>query len=172
MKTREQLIAEAERQSEEIAQYFRDVEHWNANRGKEEGEIDPDPDGSMQEMARTLTEFLSKNKTASKTAAKELSFEELRRKNVLRCEDVFHPLNDWSATDWACAMAGECGEVCNKVKKLRRGEMITRKDIGEELADVIIYADLLAARMGIELGEEVVAKFNKVSAKRESSITL
>jgi hypothetical protein len=61
MKTREQLISEAARQLEALEQCFRDVEHWNQTRGQTEGQIDPDPDGSMQMMAQSFREFLQKN---------------------------------------------------------------------------------------------------------------
>lgn len=116
----------------------------------------------------------------SETKLCPIRFSELRTANVERCEQVFHRLNDWSATDWACAMAGECGEACNEIKKLRRietgsampGELVTRESIGRELADMVIYADLLAARLGIDLGDAVVKKFNDVSLKRDSNITL
>lgn len=113
-----------------------------------------------------------------------LDFNELRGANVRRCEEVFHPLTDWSPTDWATAMAGECGEACNEVKKLRRldgadneqDEPAKREElktkIGKELADLVIYADLLAARLGINLGSAVIEKFNEVSAKRGSTFTL
>ena len=114
----------------------------------------------------------------------KLSFQNLREKNIQRCEDVFHPVDSWSLTDWATAMAGECGEACNEIKKLRRldgadksidtpfnREQLTRKT-ANELADLIIYADLLAARMGIDLGQAVVDKFNEVSEKRGSTFTL
>jgi NTP pyrophosphatase (non-canonical NTP hydrolase) len=113
----------------------------------------------------------------------DLSFNQLRKANVGRCEAVFHPLHDWTPTDWATAMAGECGEACDQVKKLRRlgptpetipnvdtasGRAATRgarARIGDELADLIIYADLLAARLGIDLGRAVAEKFNEVSAE-------
>lgn len=113
-----------------------------------------------------------------------LDFADLRDANVRRCKEVFHPLNDWSPTDWATAMAGECGEACNEVKKLRRldgadHEQDTeakraelREKIGTELADVVIYADLLAARLGINLGQFVIGKFNEVSERRESTVRL
>ena len=113
-----------------------------------------------------------------------LHFSKLREANVRRCEEVFHKLDDWSPTDWATAMAGECGEVCNEVKKLRRldsadsvldssamREYLTTL-IGNELADLIIYADLLAARMGIDLSERIKFKFNEVSDKRKSTVKL
>jgi NTP pyrophosphatase (non-canonical NTP hydrolase) len=113
-----------------------------------------------------------------------LGFSELRFANVARCERVFHPLNDWSPAEWACAMAGEAGEACNAVKKLRRVHdgTNTAKDpqtrdeaiaaIAAELADTVIYCDLLAARLGIDLGAAVRAKFNVVSERMGSGITL
>lgn len=116
--------------------------------------------------------------------SEQLSFDRLREKNVARCEDVFHPLTEWSPTDWGCAMAGEAGEVCNQVKKLRRLDgadalMDTalkradlRRNIAKEIADTVIYADLLAARLGIDLGKAVREKFNEVSRERGSGIFL
>lgn len=96
---------------------------------------------------------------------------------------------DWSGADWSNAMVGEVGEAAeafinlvkgsgraaNVVKKLRRAETghpgildadleLTRL-LGEELADVIIYADLLATYYGLDLGAEVVSKFNAVSER-------
>ena len=112
----------------------------------------------------------------------DLNFSELRTRSVERCEQVFHKLNDWSPTDWACAMAGECGEACNAIKKIKRMETRTNtaKDpqtyeeavsiVGDELADMVIYADLLAARLGIDLGAAVVRKFNAVSERMRSTV--
>ena len=100
------------------------------------------------------------------------SFRMLRSANVARCEAAFHPLRSWSPTDWACAMAGECGEVCDQIKKLRRGDQPSKDAIASELADVIIYADLLAARLDIDLGEAVYEKFNEVSRRVGSDLHL
>lgn len=81
-------------------------------------------------------------------------------------------------------MAGETGEACNKIKKLRRLDGADagldtekrredlRQEIGKELADVVIYADLLAARLGISLGAYVRGKFNQVSRERGSKLRL
>lgn len=106
-----------------------------------------------------------------------LSFEELRRANVTRSAEVFHALSTWSPAEWSNAMAGEAGEACNVTKKMLRGDYaVTSVDpvpiLAEELADVLIYADLLAARCGIDLGEAVRRKFNAVSRKRGSEIML
>lgn len=114
----------------------------------------------------------------------ELSFEKLRATNVRRCESAFHLVNDWSPAEWAVAMSGENGEACNVVKKMRRilDGTNTSKDpqtieectemLAKELADVVIYADLLAARCGISLGDAVRQKFNEVSERMNSDIRL
>lgn len=119
---------------------------------------------------------------ARRTLSLDLS--DLRAVNVERCEDVFHRLEDWTPTDWACAVAGECGEACNNVKKLRRldGADVDldtleqraelRIAISKELADTVIYIDLLAARLDIDLARAVIDKFNEVSEKRGSIIKL
>jgi NTP pyrophosphatase (non-canonical NTP hydrolase) len=113
-----------------------------------------------------------------------MDLNELRAANVTRCEEVFHPLDAWSPTDWACALGGEAGEALNAVKKLRRlaDGNNTAKDpqteagairaIAEEIADTVIYADLLAARLSIDVSAAVREKFNAVSELRGSTVFL
>lgn len=101
-----------------------------------------------------------------------LTFQQLRRANVKRCEAVFHPLSAWSPNDWATALAGEVGEACNLLKKLRRGEPVCAQAIGDELADVAIYLDLLAARLDLDLEHLIIRKFNRVSSERDCPILL
>jgi NTP pyrophosphatase (non-canonical NTP hydrolase) len=115
-----------------------------------------------------------------------LSFKGLAVANLRRCETTFHPLADWSPTDWATAMGGECGEALNDVKKLRRLAVapescapseraayeLRKQRVAMELADMVIYADLLAQRLGIDLGESVREKFNKVSEEKGSEVKL
>lgn len=101
-----------------------------------------------------------------------MTFTEFRIANVTRCERSFHMCNDWTPTDWACALAGEVGEACNLVKKLRRGEAIPAQQIAKELADVITYCDLLAKRLDIDLESAVIDKFNEVSECVGSNIRL
>jgi NTP pyrophosphatase (non-canonical NTP hydrolase) len=90
-------------------------------------------------------------------------------------------LAEWSVTDWSNAVAGELGEACNAIKKLRRietgaqnindpGRQLTERDqaiaaIGAEIADTFIYLDLLAQRLGLSLEAEVVKKFNATSER-------
>lgn len=94
-----------------------------------------------------------------------LTFKQLNKANIDRCESSFHPVDGWSPTDWATAVAGEVGEACNLIKKLRRGEDVSLYEIGDELADAVIYIDLLCHRLGLSLSERVVKKFNEVSVR-------
>lgn len=85
--------------------------------------------------------------------------------------------NGWNAADWSNAMAGEAGEVCNAVKKLRRLEVgitqaagpQTRAEallkIAQELGETFLYLDLLAQALGINLEQAIVDTFNRVSVR-------
>lgn len=100
-----------------------------------------------------------------------LDLNRLRILNKARCESAFkHSIEEWSPTDWATAMAGEVGEACNLIKKLRRGENVDLTDIAFELADAVIYIDLLCERLGINLGAAIVEKFNIVSTRVHSPV--
>lgn len=101
-----------------------------------------------------------------------LTFDKLHITNVERCVKDIRPLHSWTPLEWGGALAGEVGELCNLLKKLRRGEKIKTKDMAHELADVITYADLLASRLDIDLGEAVREKFNIVSKRWGSKFKL
>ncbi len=101
-----------------------------------------------------------------------ISFDTLREANIKRSEEKVFPSQNWSLAQWACAMAGEAGEACNIVKKIFRGDDIAKDALEKELADVIIYCDLLAKAAGIDLGEAVINKFNEVSIKRGAKARL
>jgi NTP pyrophosphatase (non-canonical NTP hydrolase) len=66
-------------------------------------------------------------------------------------------------------LAGECGEACNIIKKIERerrgirGSRATLRQLADELADVIICADLIALYEDIDLWESVKRKFNETS---------
>ncbi len=68
-------------------------------------------------------------------------------------------------------LAGEVGEACNLIKKLERerlgirGSRTTVEELAEELADVIICADLIAMQEGIDLEKSIRDKFNATSEK-------
>jgi NTP pyrophosphatase (non-canonical NTP hydrolase) len=114
-----------------------------------------------------------------------LTFDQLRAANVARCEGSFHGIDRWSPSDWMTAVVGEIGEAANLVKKLRRletapdthrpedgGTVAMTAKLATEIADAVIYLDLFAARMGIDLGYVVSRKFNVVSDRVGSSVRL
>lgn len=76
--------------------------------------------------------------------------------------------SDWTPNDWMTALAGEVGEAANILKKVRRGDSTmdeSREALAKELADAVIYLDLLAFRCGIHLSGAVMDKWNEVSAR-------
>ena len=105
-----------------------------------------------------------------------LRFRDLRDTNLARCAR-WHPngLGEWSLSDWAVATSGELGEALNVLKKLNRerdgltGNAQTYDELvqafADELADTLIYLDLLAAAAGVDLERAVISKFNRVSER-------
>src|SRR6267142_445296 len=75
--------------------------------------------------------------------------------------------SDWSPASWLQAVIGELGEYANLRKKVERGDFTLAKakdKLASELADVVIYLDLLAFQLGIDLGEAVMTTWNKKAA--------
>jgi hypothetical protein len=71
------------------------------------------------------------------------------------------------------ALTGEVGELANFLKKWRRGDMPSgAPEIGRELADILIYLDILAGELGFDLAAETVSKFNATSDKIGSDVKL
>lgn len=108
----------------------------------------------------------------------DLTFAELRETSIARCLR-WHPggINEWSLSDWFTATMGELGEAANVGKKLNRirdgivgntsadDEVTLRAHLADELADVAIYLDILAASEGIDLAQAIASKFNRTSEK-------
>jgi len=99
-----------------------------------------------------------------------LKFETLRHANAIRWRE-------WDGSKvlnlmyLAVQLGGEVGELLNLIKKLERerlglrGSRTTVADIGNELADVVICADLVAQKLGLSLSVLVRDKFNETSRK-------
>lgn len=111
----------------------------------------------------------------------KLTLAKIREANLARDAEVFQEVGVWSAADWAVAFAGEVGEALNKLKKLRKAHgghvkwrpgQVTKEDVGEELADALVYMDLLAYCIGIDLEEAYRKKFNRVSRAINSKVRL
>jgi len=82
-----------------------------------------------------------------------------------------HLFPSFSSTDerfLALALAGEVGELCNMIKKRWRDDADLAEECRDELADIRVYLELLAACFGIEgdmLDARVALKLEKVVAK-------
>lgn len=104
------------------------------------------------------------------------SIREISEKNLQRCLR-WHPagINSWSLSDWAVALAGEVGELCDAVKKLNRvrdglvGNKVPEHELHaalwKEAADVYLYLDLFARAARFDLANAVRLKFNEVSER-------
>lgn len=110
--------------------------------------------------------------TRDGTVSDWIGFENLRDANASRCMQSFPMCDGWKPADWVTAAVGELGEAANLIKKRRRGEDVATKDIAYEIADTVIYLDLLAARLGIDLGAAIREKFNIVSERVGSEVRL
>jgi len=100
-----------------------------------------------------------------------LTFEELRIANDKRALE-WNPEGAPLGVEFAMVeLAGEVGELANQIKKLVRaqhglkGGVVDMENIRNEVADVVICADLLARKLEIDLGAAVVDKFNATSMK-------
>lgn len=128
-----------------------------------------------------------------------LTFSELERACLAR-QNELDPTGKLKALFFANEQAGEVGEsvdavldaviimvaasgrMNNHVKKIERDRLSilplsisdkqARQAVADELADVIITAQNIAGKFGINLGMSVRAKFNATSAKRGLSTTL
>ncbi len=114
-----------------------------------------------------------------------LTFNTLRAGNVARIPtyknkhgqraNTMDDGSDWSPAQWLQATIGELGEYANVRKKYERGDLTEaefKAMAASELADVQVYLDILAFRLGIDLGRATMEKFNEVSARVGSPIQI
>jgi len=114
-----------------------------------------------------------------------LTFALLRLRNVTRCDSWPQPLHRQTPSDLGCAVASEAGQLCEQLGRLRRHLQVTcpsryrstvaaeiTRQLGREIADLVLYADLLAARLDLPLEHLLAARFNEVSEELGSSVKL
>lgn len=71
----------------------------------------------------------------------------------------------------ALAMAGECGEFSEKVKKAwRDGSDLDRDACLKELGDVLWYIDAAAKDMGYTLEQVAQANLDKITSRRQRGV--
>lgn len=103
---------------------------------------------------------------------------EINRKRANRWHNGFPSKNDaWTGADWSNAMAGEAGETCNVVKKIRRydigiqqaedpeRDVLIINELAKEIGDTYLYLDLLAQYYGLSIDACVAYTFNRVSER-------
>ena len=134
---------------------------------------DPLTEESLDHLTR-LAMVVSKHQS--------LSFRTVSKVNYERAL-LWHKggLEEWTVSDWAVAMAGEAGEVCDAIKKLRRIECavesnnvkqpanreVAIKAIAQEIGDTFVYLDLLAQRLGLPIEECIRETFNRISIREK-----
>ena len=119
-----------------------------------------------------------------------LTFQNLQTANRERSNAVWPQCNEWDLNDWMLALVGEVGELINEIKHLKliqtdsnfiglsakidqqRQIDDTKLKARRELADIIIYADLFAQALDVELAAVIIEKFNHTSQKVGSDIRL
>ena len=116
--------------------------------------------------------------------SKDLTIRQFSALNKLRALEWHKDgLDSWSPAEWGNALAGEVGELCNVLKKLLRHDKGIQQravenenapygtrgmllvEAAKEIADSYTYLDLVAARLGLDVQQCVVSKFNEISAR-------
>lgn len=68
-------------------------------------------------------------------------------------------------------LAGEVGEVCEKVKKhIRDGRVLDKEDLTKELGDVLWYLSALAGDLGIDLEDVAKTNYEKLKSRMERNV--
>jgi NTP pyrophosphatase (non-canonical NTP hydrolase) len=108
------------------------------------------------------------------TSSISLTFANFREANVTRCKK-WHPdgIESWSSSDWITAVMGELGELASllKMRNRERDGLVgnkfspTDQQIADEIADTFTYLDVLAHVLGVDLGQAVAEKFNRISER-------
>ena len=67
----------------------------------------------------------------------------------------------------ALGLAGEAGEVANKVKKMLRDDNLDKNAIASEIGDVLWYAAMLSKDLNIELHDVAMKNLEKLYGRKE-----
>lgn len=106
-----------------------------------------------------------------------LTFNALRAANAERIGSSKYRIceEQWTPAHWMQATMGELGELANLLKKVDRGDFPfepVKGEVAKELADVQTYLDILALKLGVDLGQATTDKFNEVSERIGSPVRL
>lgn len=70
----------------------------------------------------------------------------------------------------ALGLAGEAGEVANKVKKMLRDDAENKAAVAAELGDVLWYVAALCRDLGVELEDLARANLDKLNSRKERGV--
>jgi NTP pyrophosphatase (non-canonical NTP hydrolase) len=73
----------------------------------------------------------------------------------------------------AMGLAGEAGEVCNKIKKITRGDVKLdeiKDDLAGEIGDVLWYVSALCSDMDLSLGDVARLNLDKLNGRLEKNL--
>lgn len=68
-------------------------------------------------------------------------------------------------------LAGEVGEICEKIKKyVRDGRELDKDDLTKELGDVLWYLSALSGDLGINLEDVAIKNYEKLKSRMERNV--
>lgn len=71
----------------------------------------------------------------------------------------------------ALGLAGEAGEIANKLKKSMRGDgPVDRNAVGSEIGDVLWYCAALASDLGLRLEDIAQANIDKLKDRQQRGV--
>lgn len=82
-----------------------------------------------------------------------------------------YPQGEWKGVYYtALGLAGEAGEVANKIKKHIRDGVLNFDDIADEVGDVLWYCAMLAHELGYDLGTIAENNVVKLSSRAKRHV--
>ncbi len=105
-----------------------------------------------------------------------LTIKKFQKTNADRCNKYIRPIEEWTPLEWGACAAGELGELCNYLKKVKRGSKKwnekTKEEVGYEISDTMAYLFLLASLLEIDVEQVLIEKFNIVSDRWKCDVKL
>ena len=77
---------------------------------------------------------------------------------------------DARVTENTLGLAGETGEIAEKIKKYYRDGVIDKKDLQKEFGDVIFYWFALHGAMGMDPSKSIEANMIKLSDRKDRGV--
>ncbi len=82
-----------------------------------------------------------------------------------------YPKDSWKGLYYvAMGLAGEAGEVANKIKKHIRDGVLDFDKVADELGDVLWYVSQMASELGYDLGTIAEGNIDKLYSRLERGV--